>query len=507
MKLLDRRRISRNVAATLVQVFVTGIVFFLLYRYLYHRLGIAQIGVWSIVLATTSVSRIGDLGLSAAVVRYVAKSLANGDQVRAAQVIDTVAIALALLMAAVLVVAMPAFESGLEFFVPFPNADLAKSILPYALISFWCATIASVSLGGLDGCQRIDLRTGLTALSQIFYLGLTVIWVPKFGLKGVALAQTIQSLGLALAARLVLRGQLTSLSVLPTQLRLEVLRDLFRYGVNFQFISLMAALFDPITKGLLAKFGGLSSLGYYEMVNKLILQARSAIVEANRVVVPVVSILKERKPERVKELFLVTYRTIFFISIVFYACVGALMPSISLLWTGTFQIALVQFGLLLASGWFINTLIGPAYFANLGSGELRDNVTSHVIISSTTLIAGTLLGSLIGGVGVVLGAVLGISCGSVFLLWSYIKRGGLVWPAAIVPRGLLWLIILSAAATLVSNAYAYTFATQVSPLKVIVVGSMCSASVVVYGWFHPIRKDMLRWPKRRGTESVEEDID
>src|SRR5690242_15638942 len=103
LALQGRRRAS--VVASIVQVVVTGLVFFLLFRYLYERLGIEQIGVWSLVLATTSVSRIGELGLSAGVIRFVAQALGRRDEVRAAEVIQTVVVTLGLFMASVLLAA------------------------------------------------------------------------------------------------------------------------------------------------------------------------------------------------------------------------------------------------------------------------------------------------------------------------------------------------------------------------------------------------------------------
>jgi O-antigen/teichoic acid export membrane protein len=51
-------------------------------------------------------------------------------------------------------------------------------------------------------------------------------------------------------------------------------------------------LYDPITKALLTKFGGLSLVGYYEMANKLIYQIRSLKVSANQILVPAFADLK-----------------------------------------------------------------------------------------------------------------------------------------------------------------------------------------------------------------------
>jgi hypothetical protein len=53
------------------QTLVQTAVLFLVYRYLIGELGIERLGVWGIVLATTSVARVSELGLSGSVTKLV----------------------------------------------------------------------------------------------------------------------------------------------------------------------------------------------------------------------------------------------------------------------------------------------------------------------------------------------------------------------------------------------------------------------------------------------------
>lgn len=487
MRLQERRRTSKNVYAAMAQVTVSGAVYFFLYRYLFRELGVEQLGIWSIVLAAASVSRIGDFGLSAAVVRFVALARADQDHVRGTQIIDTVSLTLAVLMAALLILALPLFEIVLQALVPASSLETSVLVLPYALISFWGTAVASVFLGGLDGCQRIDLRSVLVATSHVAYLALAIVWVPEHGLKGVALAQAVQATGLMLAARLALRSQLRSFGYLPTQWHSSVLKQLLRFGLSFQVTNLMALLLDPLIKVILAAFGGLATLGYYEMINKLIVQARSVVVEATRVLVPVVSALKERS--KLQQLFIASYRTVFLVSTLYYASLAALIPSISLVWVGGYEPVLVQLGLVLTLGWFVNTLNGPSYFSNLGTGELRDNVICQAIIGVGSPTAAIFLGIWLGGLGVASGLALGLIGGSVFLVLSSMKRAGLNWRATLIPEGIPRLLIASAALVTLSNVFA--FFDRDSFAAVLGIGVGCSAIAIALGWIHPIRKELL----------------
>lgn len=67
------KRLSHNVAANVAQMLIGAALLFALYRYINDTLGAAALGVWSVVLATASASRLADLGLSASVTRFVAR--------------------------------------------------------------------------------------------------------------------------------------------------------------------------------------------------------------------------------------------------------------------------------------------------------------------------------------------------------------------------------------------------------------------------------------------------
>ncbi len=490
---LSHKNISRNVLATVFQVLVGSVVFFVLYRYLYDKLGVEKIGVWSLVLAATSVSRIGELGLSAGVVKFVAEALGQGDTTRAMDIIQTIAITLAVFMALLLAVGYPLFPMWLSYFLPEHGVPVALEILPYALLSLWATVIVSVFSGGLDGCMRMDLRSFLTTAANLLYLGLAILLVPKYGLKGVAIAQLIQAVILMIILWCALRTQLKDLPVLPLQWNYSTLKEMFSYGVNFQIIAIIGMLFDPMVKAMMSKFGGLEALGFYQMANRLILQGRALIVEASRVMVPTVSALQEYSTDKSRQLFITSYKLTFYVSVLSFGVLGAFITSICLLWLGHYQIIFIQFALLLNLGWFANTLIGPAYFSNLGSGKLKPNMISQAIMVVSSLLAGCVLGLSYGGIGVVFGVVFGLIAGSMFLLISSAKSFKLKGFASIVPPDMVKLLVLALFAATASN---YVIDWQYS--NVVILGSalLCSIPILALGWLHSARMMLLRGVKQ-----------
>lgn len=416
---MSSNRLTRNALMAVVQVTISGGVLFLLYRYLLRTIGSEQVGIWAIVLATASASRISEMGFAASAVKYTARYIARGEKNKASEVIQTTAITIGIVLACVLAGGYPLIAWLMGRIIPAAHITGAFAILPYALVSVWIGAVAGVFLSGLDGCQRIDLRVLVVTMASAFLLVLTWIWVPEYGLVGLAWAQIGQGMLLLLGGWILLRRELPSLSLLSFHWRYSLFREMFQYGFNFQVISIFGMLFDPTTKALMAKFGGLSSTAYYEMASRMVMQFRSLLVSANQVIVPQVADLHENAPEKIQTVYLDTYRIIFFLALPLYVGVAAAAPLVSELWIGYYEQSFVGYTLLLVAGYWFNALIGPAYFVNLGTGALRLNTLSHVAIGILNGGLGYLLGVALGGGGVVLGYVLALMIGSSLVALGY----------------------------------------------------------------------------------------
>jgi hypothetical protein len=61
---MTKRQVFLNAMMATVQVVVTGLSMIVLFRFLLNTIGINRIGIWSLVLATTNVTRISELGFA-----------------------------------------------------------------------------------------------------------------------------------------------------------------------------------------------------------------------------------------------------------------------------------------------------------------------------------------------------------------------------------------------------------------------------------------------------------
>lgn len=402
-----------------LQSVITGGVLFLLYRYLLRTIGAEQVGVWAIILATASASRISEMGFTGSAIKFTAKYIARGERNKAAEIIQTTYITIGTVLICILAGGYPLITWIVVKLIPGSQLSVALAILPVALLSVWISGVSGVFFAGLDGFQRIDLRAFITILAGPLFLVLTWILVPKYGLIGLAWAQIGQGTFMLLAGRVLLQRELPSLKWLPIIWSYSCFREMFKYGINFQITSIFSMLFEPTTKALMAVFGGLTATAYYEMANRMVVQFRSLLVSANQVIVPKVAVLQENEPEKIQKAYYESYRMLFFLSLPLFAGVAAIAPLVCELWVGHYELSFINYTIILAAGWWINTLVAPAYFINLGTGLLFWNTLGHITIGVLNVVLGYILGVTFGSIGVALGYVLALIAGSSLIVIKY----------------------------------------------------------------------------------------
>jgi O-antigen/teichoic acid export membrane protein len=106
-----------------------------------------------------------------------------------------------------------------------------------------------------------------------------------------------------IAGRLLLRRELIVLPLLPYQWSKKTFKELLVYGANIQIGTVSQLIFEVATKLLLAKHGGATSVGYFEIANQLVGKIRMVIVSANQAIVPFVVNMNERDPSKLFQFY------------------------------------------------------------------------------------------------------------------------------------------------------------------------------------------------------------
>jgi O-antigen/teichoic acid export membrane protein len=153
----------------------------------------------------------------------------------------------------------------------------------------------------------------------------------------------------------------------------------------------------------------------------------------------------------------------------------------------------VSFVILLVIGWFFNTLIAPAYFANLGIGELSWNVIGHVTIGVLNIILGLLLGVLYNGIGVVIAWVVSLAFGSSIIILSYHITHEISL-TKLLPESSRIIIAASLFGILTGIITHYKLNNILNAflLNSIII-FLFAIIVFIPFWIHPMRKLLIEW--------------
>ena len=417
------KKITINAASSVIQVLFTAIIFFLLYKYLLNTIGVEQLGVWSLILSFSSIANLANMGLTSGLVKFVAEYILDEDKSKLGKLIFTSVIAMSILFCTIGIIIFFGAQFFLKFLIDEKFLAVALQILPYSLASLSINAIGGVFTSVLEGYQKNYIRNFIYIGSGIIMFGITILITPIYNLKGVAIAQLVQAISVLLLALFFIIKINPNNRIKYWKWSLQSFKELFSYGYKFQIVSICQLLYEPTTKFLLSKYGGLSFLGHYEMATRAVNQFRALLVNANQVVIPVVAekakgeshdklILFYTKMNRVMHLFTFPLSTLLVL----------VTPLISIIWIGHYEPEFVWSVYILTISYIINIMSGPSYFSCLGEGNLNILIFSHLGMAIINLILGYILGVVFGGIGIVAAWGASIIFGSLITFFLYQKK-------------------------------------------------------------------------------------
>lgn len=413
------KNLKINALSSVAQTLLNLGLMVLLYRQVVVHLGTDRLGVWAIILSSTTFFNLSNLGFSGGVTPFVSTYHAQDTPQKVIQTIQTASSFTAVATGLLGALAYPFVSQILPFFIATKYLVEAEALLPLAMISFWFNTIAGVFLSGLDGLHKMYLRSALSSGVSVVYAVLALALVRPLGLQGMAYAQLIQALLLALTSAYLLSKELPGWSPFSFRIESTIFRELFSYGLNFQLMYLAQVVSDPLTKLLMAKFGNLQSVAFYEMGIRIVGIFRNILAAANQAIVPTVA--TTHVSLNIDEIYrqnLSIIRTLTLWIYPAFICYGWL---ISEGWLGRVEPEFVHFLALIALAYGFNTLSLPVHFINLGTRQLRWNVRATLASAATMAVLGIGLGWSFGAWGVVVAWTLSALVGTWVLIGSFQK--------------------------------------------------------------------------------------
>jgi O-antigen/teichoic acid export membrane protein len=420
--MVNKKTISVNILFSILQIFITGLSYYFLYKFLLQKIGTDLMGVWAIVLSVSSSANIANFGIGTGVVRYTAKFKVNNELHEINQLLHTSLLFIALVFGTICAVLFIVAPFWLHSVIAGNFYNDAIQLIPYSLACLLVNALSGIFLSCIDGLQKNFIRSILYIVSFSILLGSSYVLVPRYGLMGVAYAQFIQSVFLFIGSAVMLKVVFKPLQLFPLKWNKQIFKNIFSFGIQEQIISICQLCFDPFTKSMLGSFGSLTTVTYYEMANRLVTQLRGFLVSANQVFIPVFTSTSETSAEGTHQLYKKIFSINFLLSLLWLSFIIAAVIPISKIWIGAVNNEFITVTIFLAFAYWCNIVISPAYFANMGSATLKDNVTGNILIAVLNVILCFILGYFFKGFGVVAGWSIALAFGSLYVMIKYHHR-------------------------------------------------------------------------------------
>lgn len=411
-------RLLRNAIWAVIEVLGSGLTLFFLYRIVVRHLGVEAVGIWSLVLATTSLGRFADLGTAAGLGRFVATAEARQHSDRALDYVETAIITNFLLYLGIALVLWAPVYYGLALAMTPGALERGRELLPYSLASFVLMSVTAATTGAIVGQHRSDQKSIISLLGLVVQFSVAVLFIPAYGLPALAWAQMAQYGTTIMASWLLfLKNHFGRWSLrLPVRWHRDAFAELIGFGMKLQAVSIAGMLFDPVVKFLMSSLGGLTALGYFEMAQRLIMQVRQLVVVPNQPLVPGFAHLMESEPEKIGPLY---HKALAFSMLFGIPLIGGLAvasPAICYLWLGHVEPVFVVLMAILSFGWLINLIGTPGYILGIGIGRVRWNIYSAFLTTGGACVLGFIFGHIFGSYGVAVAASGMLAVGGAFTM-------------------------------------------------------------------------------------------
>lgn len=413
---MTKTRISMNVATAFFEVLVNSIILFFLYRFLLDQVGIAMIGVWSLVLATTAFGNLAGFGFPRSLVYFLPGLLRRNKKNTAVLYIETAMISIFAFISALCLLFYYPLHLLLGVVIdPSPELDMARELLPWALGSLVMFNMSDIMLSSIRGLQFNYLASLSTMTSAALYFIMALTLVPQYGLIAMAWAQVAQVVTLLLISSVILRKHLP-LPYLPRRLSRKTFFKIANYGFKAQYIAFVVMFFQPLTKFFLGAFASLEMVGYYEFALKFVQNVGKMITHANNALTSTFS-LYNNDHGKTRDLFNKSNSVTWLIAPSMMGGLLAISPAISVLWIGRYVEPFFYFTLITGIAYTFSVMCSPAYSMGMGAGNLRGNIIGQTVISASNGLLGWALGSQFGAYGVAVGSGLALMLGNAYIMY------------------------------------------------------------------------------------------
>lgn len=257
--------------------------------------------------------------------------------------------------------------------------------------------------------------------STVVLMVVTYSLTTKLGITAFGIAQLAQAIFLLVISTMALSKQMPSDKLFPVWSR-HAFQEMLSYSAQVQVGSIAALIYEPLVKVVMAKFGGLGSLATYEVALRLVTMSKNLIVAANQSLVSAFANITEVDIAKLRPLYQRAFRFTLAASLLTLVGVSVASIGVSVIVFHKIMPVFIAMVVILGIAQCINTIVVPVYMLGLGTGNLKYNVASHLVMTFMGPALGALGGFMYQDLGVVSGISVGLLAGAATLAFGYVSH-------------------------------------------------------------------------------------
>lgn len=411
----SRFNLKKNILNQFFSFSLSLVLTFLTYRILISRSGIEAVGTWSLLMAWTSVIRLGDIGLAAATIRFVARHDLQHEEGIVRDTIETGILANSGIFGLLNFVGWVLLSWGLPYLVHSEHLVEGEALLPWLFLLSFLGNLAWIIMGSMQGLHMGYVSSRLFIMGNLVQLVLALLLIPPYGMYGLAWAQIAMNVVVILVGWILLRRWVPSMGWLPYRFCRDRFREMLGYSVRAQFAGTVSNLFEPMSKFLISIFGDAALQGIYELAYKTVMLPRTVVLNSTQAFMPAFSYQVKADPAASHALYgrFKKRTTQASVAVGLAICAGA--PVAAWLWFGHIEYRYWAFSVILAFGILTALINSPGASIGFATGNLRNNITMALATLVGTFLMGLVAGRAFGPYGVVAAVSIGTAVGSIVL--------------------------------------------------------------------------------------------
>jgi len=458
-KISTSRKFAQNAIFNIAGFLVTFPILILLTPYMLRVLGNAQFGIWAIAGVVTSYAQLSEMGMTTAIVKFVAEHWAKKQVNKISNIVSTAFFSFAVvggLVAAALLLARHFIVVSILKVPPDMRSE-AIFVVSGVVIIFYFNLLFSVYNSVLLGIQRMDITNSIMVVSKVLRaLGMWAFLAAGFGLKGLIWNGAIFS-ALTIGANIFWTKRLTGgLKINPFWFSFSELKGILKYSANIFVAKLTGLAQDPINKIIIAAYLSLPFVAFYEVGARVTLMVRQVFQVGLSPLLPASSELDSvRNKKELEKIYFTLSHMLYLFAVPFFLLVILLAEPLVQVWIGNgynWAARAIQFLLI---GNLFSLLVTPQYIILQGIGKPQINTIAHAIAAVINVVLAIVLVHYIGFLGVLIAGVISLLISSLFIDCLFRKIIGIdlrAYLQEISPVSILSCIVLSGALI-----YCFTF--------------------------------------------------